>query len=366
MIDEVAREPVEQGGAPGLAVHLVRMLDEAAAEEPLPHAIDHRPRQPPVPRIGEDRRRCRASVGQRRGRRRAVQIAKQEPGLGVLPLRDIAAVQLQRRFVREEARQRIRVLQLPLADEAVVAGVALEIDAEKDLRRILRGLHRRRLTGADDAAPVDADEEARGILGRDRIQQARHETVVAQVRFERREQPFRDALARCGFRVVVDAFVVAQQIVPERDPVLRVLVAVGEQRVHQPGALVGRRVGDESLQLARRDTSGGSAAFRAARYAATNRSRGADHCVHTGSGIAGRSSASGASHFGRAAGERRVARAPWSIHDRITAISVAFSGGRRSGMAGSTSPVMRCASRLAALLPGTIAAPLRPPSSASA
>ena len=41
-----------------------------------------------------------------------------------------------------------------------MARIAFEIDADEDLRRILRGLQGRSLRRADDAAPVDADEEA--------------------------------------------------------------------------------------------------------------------------------------------------------------------------------------------------------------
>ena len=97
------------------------------------------------------------------GRRRARQLRKEEAGLGVLVLRDVAAIQLQRRLRREVRGQRVGVLQLPLADEAVVAGVALQVDAEEDLRGVLRRLHPRRHRGARLAAPVDADQEAVGI-----------------------------------------------------------------------------------------------------------------------------------------------------------------------------------------------------------
>ena len=84
---------------------------------------------------------------------------KRNDGPGVFVPRDVAAVELQRRFGREVRREAVRVLQLPLADEAVVAGVALEVDAKEDLRRVLRRLHPRGHRGARLAAPVDADDE---------------------------------------------------------------------------------------------------------------------------------------------------------------------------------------------------------------
>jgi hypothetical protein len=74
---------------------------------------------------------------------------------------------------------------------------------------------------------------------------------------------------------------------------------------------------------------------------------------------------SGASHFGAAAAEAGVARAPSSIHRRIVATSPADSAGFPSGIDGGTWPVMRSIRRLPAALPGRMAAPLRPPSSAS-
>ena len=69
VLDEIAGEPVEQRRAPRLAVHLVRVGDDAVAEQALPEAVDQRARQPAVARIGEDRRRRRAPIGQRARRR---------------------------------------------------------------------------------------------------------------------------------------------------------------------------------------------------------------------------------------------------------------------------------------------------------
>ena len=48
VLDEVAGQPVEQVRAPRLAVHFVRVRDDAAAEEARPDAVDEGARQPAV------------------------------------------------------------------------------------------------------------------------------------------------------------------------------------------------------------------------------------------------------------------------------------------------------------------------------
>ena len=202
-----------------------------------------------------------AAVGQRIGGGRVVQFGVQEGGFGVLILGHVAAVKLQLRLGREVGGERIGVLQLPVADKAVVAGIALEIDAEEDLRGVLGGLDGGCLAGADRAAPVDADQEAFGIGGGGRIQELFNEPVVGQVGFERAEQPGRDGLAGGGFGVVVDAFVVAQEVVPEGDPVFGVFSVVREQSLDELAAFVGRlvfrgmpgvgRVGEQALDVER-------------------------------------------------------------------------------------------------------------------
>ena len=67
VLDEIGGQPVEQLGTPRLAVHLVGVRDDAAAEQPLPDPVDDRARQAAVARIGEDRRRRRAPIRERRG-----------------------------------------------------------------------------------------------------------------------------------------------------------------------------------------------------------------------------------------------------------------------------------------------------------
>src|SRR4029077_4197279 len=111
-------------------------------------------------------------------------------------LRDLAAIEAQASVFREEARESIGVLQLPLADEAVVARVALEIEPDEDLRAVLRRLHRRGLARIHFATPIDANEEPIRIFSRHWIQQLINEPVVGQIPAQRWQQPGADALAR--------------------------------------------------------------------------------------------------------------------------------------------------------------------------
>jgi hypothetical protein len=161
----------------------------------VPHAIDERPWHPPVTRVREDGSGGAPAVGERIRRRRSIQFRKQERRRGVVILRHIASIQTQATLGREEARKTVRVLQLPLADEAVVTRVALEIEADEDLRAVLRCLHRWRLARIHFAAPIDADEESIRIVRRCGIQELLDPAVVGQVRRQRRAEPCADAFA---------------------------------------------------------------------------------------------------------------------------------------------------------------------------
>ena len=110
-----------------------------------------------------------------------------------------------------------------------MAGIALQVNAEENLRGVLGGLNGGSLAGVHGAAPVDAQEEAIGVVLGARVEQLPHHVVVMDVRFQRVEEPFGNALAACGFGEIVDAFVVAEQVVPERDPVFGVLLVVGKK-----------------------------------------------------------------------------------------------------------------------------------------
>ena len=252
VIDEVRGDPIEQRGVPGLPVHFVGVRNDAVAEETLPDAIDERPGEAPVARVGEDCRDRGAARIERSRRGRAAQLRIKKTGVRILIQRAIAPEQLQLGLGREVTGQRVRVLQLPMADETVVARVALQIDAEENLRRVLRCLHPRHHGSARLAPPVHTDQEPVGIARRLGVEQLRDEPVVRKVRFERRAQPGRDALSTRRLRVVRDAVFIAQQIVPERDPVLRVALIVSEQRPHEAFALLWTAVLEKCLQRIRR------------------------------------------------------------------------------------------------------------------
>ena len=139
-------------------------------------------------------------------------IEKRRPG--ILLLRDVAAKELQLRFRRKVAREAVRVLELPPVHEAVVAGIALEVDAEEQLRRVLRGLHPRLHGRARLAAPVDADQKSLGTSLRRRVQSSltnRHGKLM------QRRRSHGACLAARARRRGNDA-IFAQQIVPERHP----------------------------------------------------------------------------------------------------------------------------------------------------
>ena len=133
-----------------------------------------------------------------------------------------------------------------------MARIAFEVDAEENLRGILRRLQRRRLRCAHGSAPVDSNQEALGVAGRGGIQKLPHHLVIRLVLFERVEQPWRDALTLRNLGDVSHAFIVAQQIVPIADPMLGVARRVVEQRCHQLAALVGIGARDERPGLFRR------------------------------------------------------------------------------------------------------------------
>ncbi len=222
----------------------------------LPDAVDERPRHPAIPRVREDGRNRRTPIGKCGRGWNTAQFGKQEGRLRVFVPGHVTAEQLQPRFRREEGGQRVGILQLPAAHEAVVTGIALEIHSQEDLRGVLGGLHPRLHGRTRFSPPVHARKETLRTSGRDRIKERCHEAVVGQVLAERREQPVRDALPASVLGKVGDAVFIPQQIVPERHPAFGVTVPVGQQRGHELRALVGSAVGDETFQrLARRQQS---------------------------------------------------------------------------------------------------------------
>ena len=116
---------------------------------------------------------------------------------------------------------------------------ALHVDAEKDLRDILRELQLDNLTRVDGAAPLDAVDEAIAITSR--ADEFAHHAVVGFVVDERLVQPGADLLAatidEAGASVIV-----TEQVVPESEPVLGIGAGLGQQALDQQGAPFGRRV----------------------------------------------------------------------------------------------------------------------------
>ena len=167
-----------------------------------------------------------------------------------------------------------------------------------------------------------------GSAGVLRIEQPRDELIVRQVALQRREQPVADALAAGGLREVGHAVFVAQQIVPERHPVLGVLLIVGEQRRRRAprvcrvrdrresaavvlvSAADPRRRGTRGARTSRRKRAPARALSRAARYFATSRSSGASQSARSPRAPPAVVNASGASQgCGAARGGWRPPRA---------------------------------------------------------
>jgi len=169
------------------------------------------------------------------------------------------------RLVGIDGSHAVRIGERPVVDEAVVARGALEIHAEEDLRDALRGLHRRQHRGVHISPPDDAAAEA---LARGRgAHELGDETVVRLVIDERLIEPVRNLLA-----AAIDearAFVVvAEQVVPKREPVLGVIAFVREQPAHELRAFVGRAVAQKFVELLRRRQQADEVEVGAARESA--------------------------------------------------------------------------------------------------
>ena len=151
-------------------------------------------------------------------------------------------------FVGVDVGQRIGIRKLPVVDETVVARGALHVDAHENLRDALRGLHRRNLAGVDDPAPDNSFREPLGL--RSRIDQLRHKGVIRHIRLERGKEPLGDLFAPAVD--VSGAFViVAQHVIPKREPMLGVIAAIAEERFDEFAALAGFLVCDKFFQLSR-------------------------------------------------------------------------------------------------------------------
>ena len=248
---ELAGHPVQNFRTPRFLVHFIHVCDDTPAQQSLPDPVDQRARHPAITRVRKDGSGSSPAVRCAGRRDWPVQFRIKKSRGRELLLRDVAAVKLQLLLGGEVRRQRVRVLQLPPADKAVMAGIAFEIDTEKNLRRILRGLQRRRLARTHRPSPVHADQKAVRIVRRDRIEKLRDPLVVRSIRTQSGQQPVRDAFAPRGFGVIRHSLFVAEQIVPVGDPVLGVFLIVRQKSGNQPAALVRSRVAEKGPQFFR-------------------------------------------------------------------------------------------------------------------
>ena len=143
---------------------------------------------------------------------------QEELGPGGLAGRFVAAV-LGERLVGDHGRQPVGVVELPVVDEAVVAGGTLEVRPEEHLPHVLGELQLDHLAGVHLAAPLDPFDETLG-LGRRRDLLA-DELVVRLVVEKRLVQPAGDLLPP-AVDVPGCLVLVAEQVIPEREPVIGV------------------------------------------------------------------------------------------------------------------------------------------------
>ncbi len=110
----------------------------------------------------------------------AAEFGIKEGWLGYLAGGDVAADDFEG-LIGEETGEGVGFAEFPVADEAVVAGIALEVDAEEDLSGVLRGLHGRSLGGVDGTAPGDALDETGGTTFFGGSEEVADELVVGLV-----------------------------------------------------------------------------------------------------------------------------------------------------------------------------------------
>ena len=218
-------------------------MDEPAAQELCPDPIDEIPRQPAVARVGHEARELLEPLGRRLRAVNRPELRKRPARRGERAGRLVAAEELE--GVRGHHRgEVVGLLELPAVDEAVVAAGALEIDPQERLPDVLRELDRYGLARIDFAAPHDpVDEAARGV---GRGHELADEPVVGDVVDEGAVEPGGDLLATSGDEAGAGV-VVAEEIVPERHPMLGAGQVVVEKFLDLSLALARIGVGTESV-----------------------------------------------------------------------------------------------------------------------
>ena len=126
---------------------------------------------------------------------------------------------------------------------------ALHIDAQEDLADRLRELHLPHLARIHIATPLDAIDKALALTARSH--QFPRELIEALVAHQRLIQPVRDLLPPT-VDVTRAHIVIAQQIIPHRQPVLRVVHVPRKHRRDHLRALVRTAIRQEALHHRRR------------------------------------------------------------------------------------------------------------------
>ena len=218
-------------------------MDEPAAHQLGPDPIDEIPRQPAVARVGHEARELLEPLGRRLGAVNRPELLEWPAGAGERAGRLVTAEELE--SVRgHHRRQIVGFLELPAVDEAVVAACALEIDPQERLPDVLRELDRYGLARIDFAAPHDpVDEAARGV---GRGHELADEPVVGDVVDEGAVEPGGDLLAAAGDEAGAGV-VVAEEIVPERHPMLGAGQVVVEELLDLSLSLARIGVGTKSV-----------------------------------------------------------------------------------------------------------------------
>ena len=137
-------EIVQQVLIPRWRLHCVHWMDDAATHEPLPDAVGDRARRAAVLRVGDQRGELLQAFGFRQGWIDGSKFGKQPAWDGRFARRFVATEHFQR-LVRKDRSQSIGFAELPTVHEGIVAGRALQVDAEKGLAHRLGILHRRDL-----------------------------------------------------------------------------------------------------------------------------------------------------------------------------------------------------------------------------
>lgn len=244
MGDQILRQPVEEVRVPGGVLHDVDGLDQAAAQEARPEPVHDGPGQAAVLGMEDELGEAGDAVGPRGVVVDVPEFREQELHRGMLPsgLKDEFEF-----LVGVDAGHAVGVGELPVVDEAVVAGGALEVHAEEDLGDVLGGLHLRGLRGIDGAAPDDAfDEAARGAIAG--VHELPDKLVVRPVVTQGGVEPLGD-----GFAAAIDVAgaleIISEQVVPEGEPVLGVPRGVAEQLPDQLLAAIRALVRQEGVEF---------------------------------------------------------------------------------------------------------------------